>query len=157
MNAITQTNEKEVTMKQVMWTWVAVVFLVCGTLIGVGSSSAEEGLQPRPTVVVANPMVKIEKNAALVIMGSGFKPGQEIRVLFKPLDGVFGDIGYALKPYPKPNKYGNWVTTWKCGRHLRKNIKESAYNLTVFTMEYDFLAQTPIAFYKEKPPEKKKK
>jgi hypothetical protein len=143
-------------MKKVMWTLVAVAVLVCGTHMGVGLSSAEESLQPKPTVVVANPMVKIEKNAQLVIIGSGFNPGQELRILFKPLDGVFGDIGYALKPYPVPNKHGNWVTTWTCGRHLNKNIKESAYHLTVTTMEYDFLAQTPIAFYKEKPPEKKK-
>lgn len=137
-------------MKKVLWSCVAVIFLVYATGMGVGASIAQESIQLTPTVVVANPMVKIEKTAKLVIIGSGFKPGQKIRIMFKPLDGVPGDIGYALEPYPVPNEFGNWVTTWTCGRHLRKSIREGAYSLTVFTMEYEFLAHAPIAFYKEK-------
>ena len=149
-------------MKQLMKGLIAVMFLVGSLAGGAHIASAEqEGMtgqtQPGPAIVVANPMIKITMDAKVVIIGSGFKPGQEIRILFKPLDGIFGDIGYALKPDPVPNKVGAFVTTWTCGRHLNKNIKESAYNLTVTTMEYEFLAQTPKAFFKEKPPEKKKK
>jgi hypothetical protein len=117
------------------------------------ATAAQEGMAS-PAIVAANPLIKIEKNAKVVIIGSGFKPGQEIRILFKPLDGIYGDLGYALKPYPVPNKVGAFVTTWTCGRHLRKNIKESAYSLTVTTMDYMVLAQTPIAFFKEKAEKK---
>jgi hypothetical protein len=151
-------------MKKLILGFVAVIFLVVGlgglSLFGPGQSLAQGGPSdkagPSPVVVVANPMVKITKDAKVVILGSGFKPGQEIRILFKPLDGVAADIGYALKPEPVPNKLGAFVSTWTCGRHLRKNIKPGAFSLVVTDMEFGYLAQTPVAFYAESASEKKK-
>jgi uncharacterized membrane protein YkvI len=50
-------------------------------------------------VVMATPMVKMSKKAKITIMGAGFKPGQEIRLLFTDVGGVEADIGYALKEH----------------------------------------------------------
>jgi len=106
-------------------------------------------------VVVANPNVKMSKKAIITIVGTGFKPGQEVSLLFTTTDGVQADIGYALKPQPKANNIGAWVSTWSCGRYISKKlIKEGAYTITVADSDYNILAHTPVAFYKAK--EKKK-
>jgi hypothetical protein len=106
---------------------------------------------------VENPMIKITKAAKVAIIGAGFEPGQEIRVLLIPLDNVMTDLVDDLAPYPVPNQIGAWVTTWTCGAHLDDNIKEGAYEIKVTTMDYKVLAKTPIAFYQEKSEKKVEK
>jgi len=89
-------------------------------------------------------------------VGTGFKPGQEVSLLFTDVNEVQSDIGYALKPQPKANKIGAWVTTWSCGRYISKKlIKEGAYSITVADTDYNLIDHAPVAFYKAK--EKKKK
>ncbi len=145
-------------MEKKIWGITAIV-LVIG-LFGCAHSPTEKAavgksLTPLPTVVVATPAVKLEKDAKVTLIGTGFQPGQEIHILFKSDDGVLTDIGEALKPKPVPNKLGAWVTVWTCGAYL-KNVKAGAYTFTVTTPDYDFLAHTPVAFYTEPKPEKKK-
>jgi hypothetical protein len=152
---------KEDAMKRLIGGILAVfviVSLVGCTAMGIGKKGAEEGLaQPGPTVTVATPMVKMSKKAKITIVGTGFTPGQEVSLLFTTMDGVQADIGYALKPKPVANKMGAWVTTWSCGRYVaRKLAKEGAYTITVTDSEYNTLAHTPVAFYKEKKKKKKK-
>ncbi len=150
-------------MKQQIWKLGFIMFLV-GSLAGcahMGSSTAQEDATAKtgsgPTIVVDNPMVKIAKGAKVTIIGSGFEPGQEIRVLLIPLDNVITDLVDDLKPYPVPNKIGAWVTTWACDPHLQDTIREGAYEIKVTTMDYKFLAKSPIAFYKEKTEKVEKK
>ncbi|UCG63696.1 MAG: hypothetical protein JSW12_13585, partial [Deltaproteobacteria bacterium] len=86
----------------------------------------------------------------------GFQPDQEVSLLFTDVDGVQSDIGYALKPQPKANTIGAWVTTWSCGPYISKKlIKEGAYAITVTDGDYNILAHTPVAFYKAEKKEKK--
>jgi hypothetical protein len=100
-------------MRKIAWSLVVV-------LVGflTASGEAQDTKAPGPSVVVANPLIKMTKDAKAVIIGAGFKPGEEIRVLFVPLDGVITDIGFALQPDPVPNKHGNWVATWSCEDQL---------------------------------------
>ena len=124
-----------------------------------GKPGAEEALtapvEPGPMVVVATPYVKMDKKAKITIVGTGFKPGQEVSLLFTDVNEVQSDIGYALKPQPKANKLGAWVTTWSCGRYISKKlIKEGAYSITVADTDYNLIDHAPVAFYKAK--EKKK-
>jgi hypothetical protein len=149
-------------MKRLMYGLMAlivVVGLVGCTTMGVGEKEAKEGLaQPGPTVMVATPNVKMGSKAKITIVGTGFKPGQEVSLLFTTMDGVQADIGYALKPKPVANKLGAWATTWSCGRYIKKKlIKEGAYAITVADSEYNILAHAPVAFYKAKAKKKKKK
>jgi hypothetical protein len=151
-----RTKQKEGAMKRVMYGLMAVILVVglvgCATM-GVGE---KEPAQPGPTVVVATPMVKMDKKGKISIVGTGFTPGQEVSLLFTTMDGVQADIGYALKPKPVANERGAWVTTWSCGRYVaRKLAKEGAYTITVTDSEYNTLAHTPVAFYKEKKKKKK--
>ncbi|MHC4891745.1 MAG: hypothetical protein ACYTEO_20030 [Planctomycetota bacterium] len=148
-------------MKKAMYGLMAVILVVglvgCATM-GVGEKEAKEGLaQPGPTVMVATPNVKMSSKAKITIVGAGFKPGQEVSVLFTTADGVQADIGYALKPKPVANKIGAWATTWSAGRYVkRKLVKEGAYTITVTDSEYNILAYAPVAFYKAKKAKKKK-
>lgn len=154
-------------MKKAIWGLMALMIiagLVGCTTMGPGKGVAKEGLvaksEPAPMVVVGTPVVKMSKKVEIVIMGTGFEPGQEVRLLFTTMDGVTADIGYALKPQPVANKLGAWITTWKCDRYIKKKlIKEGAYTIKVTDSEYNFLAHAPVAFYveKEKKSEKEPK
>jgi hypothetical protein len=150
-------------MKQGLWR-LGIIVLLVGSLAGcahMGPNTAQEGMAvktgPSPTIVLDNPMVKIAKTAKVAIIGAGFEPGQEIRVLFTPLDDVMTDLVDDLAPYPVPNNIGAWVATWTCGPHLEDNIREGAYEIKVTTMDYKVLARTPIAFYQEKAEKVEKK
>ena len=112
-----------------------------------------------PVVSMGTPLVKMagSKTPGVVIMGTGFKPGQEINVLFVSPNKLQTDIGYALKPVPKPDKTGSWATTWNCGRFVSKKLvgpKSGAYKIVVADSEYTPLGHAAVYF---QAPEKKKK
>ena len=131
-------------MKNILTIWVmaSLVFMGCAH-----SGSSGEG--PAPTVEVASP-VKMSKKATTTINGQGFKPGQEVNLLFTAKDGIESDIGYALKPTPKADESGAWSTTWKCGRFIaRKLVMEGKpYKIAVTDAEYNPLAHTFVSFSK---------
>ena len=113
---------------------------------------------PGPMVMVANPYVKLDNKATVAIVGNGFQPDQEVSLLFTTVDGVQTDIGYALKPAPKANKIGAWVTTWSCGEFIKKKlITKGAYKITVTDSDYNAIDHAPVAFYAEKEAKEKKK
>ena len=130
--------------------FTAVFFNVCPAKI-----FAEE---LNPIVTMGTPLVKMAgKKTQAVIMGTGFKPGQEIKILITTKDGMQSNLGSGLKPHPVPDKNGNWVTTWNCGRFVsRKLVTAGAYNLTVTDKKYNYIAHTPIGFMPAKKKKKKK-
>jgi hypothetical protein len=148
-------------MRKVVYGLIAVIMVFglvgCATMGTEPSGAQQQALSaPTPIVVVASPMVKMDKKATVSIVGSGFTPGQELALLITDANGVHSDIGDALKPEPKANESGAWYTTWSCGRFISKKlVKEGAYAITVTDTDYNPLAHAPVAFYKAK--EKKKK
>lgn len=112
-----------------------------------------------PVVVVSTPLVNMagKKTAGVVIGGTGFKPNQEIHILFTAQNGVQSDIGAYIKPELKVDKSGTWGTTWNAGRYVRRKlIKGGTYTLTVTDSEYKPLAMAPVGFIKNKKAKKKK-
>ncbi len=89
-------------MKKLIGSMMALFFVVGITSVCI---AAELG----PVVSMGTPLVKMagKKTAGVVIMGTGFKPGQEINILFVSPDGLQSDIGYALKPAPKSDMAGS--------------------------------------------------
>jgi hypothetical protein len=145
-------------MKKLTYTLLAGIMIVslAGFTFLIPTHAEAGGLAA--TVMVATPNVKMDKKAKITIVGAGFQPGQEVSLLFTDVNGVQSDIGYALKPQPKANKLGAWVTTWSCGRYISKKlIKEGAYTIMVTDSDYNIIAHTPVAFYKAKKAKKKKK
>jgi hypothetical protein len=148
-------------MKRVIYGLMAVIVvvsLVGCTTMGFGTKEAKEGLaEPGPTMMVATPMVKMDKKANMSIMGTGFKPGQEVSLLITTMDGLQSDIAYYLKPQPVANATGAWMTTWSCGRYISKKlVTEGAYTITVTDSDYNALAHAPVVFYKAEEKKKKK-
>jgi len=131
-------------MKKAIGILMALFFVVGITSVCLGGDLG-------PVVSMGTPLVKMagKKTAGVVIMGTGFKPGQEINVLFVTPDGLQSDIGYALKPTPKPDKTGSWATTWSAGRYVARklvNPKGGAYKIVVSDAEYNPIAHTVVYF-----------
>lgn len=109
-----------------------------------------------PFISIATPMVKMSKKSAVVIMGTGFKPGQPVNILIATPDGLQSDIGYALKPKPVPDKTGSWVTTWQAGHYVSKKlVKGGACKIAVADEEYNLIAHAVVFFQEEKSDKKK--
>ncbi len=134
---------------------ILVAVLVIGGATGLVGANPAGKSELAPTVVVATPILKLDKKAQVVIMGAGFEPGQEVRLLFTTMDGVRADINYALDPEPVANEIGNWATAWTdSGRYISKKlIKEGVHTITVTDGEYNFLAYAAVAFYDAEKPE----
>ena len=130
------------------------LFFVAG-LIGV-CSAADLG----PVVTAGTPVVKMAKKAPIIIMGTGFKPGDQVNILFIDNDGLQSDVGYALEPEPKADKSGSWITTFDAGEYVSKklvNPKGGAYKIIAADAEYNPVAQTVVFFQPEKKKDKDKK
>ena len=151
-------------MKKLFPSIMAVVFIV-----GFMGFSGSNFLGPRtsiaadqgPVVTLGTPLVKMagKKTAGVVIMGTGFKPGQEVRILFHSPDGLQSDIGYLLKPEPKADKTGSWVTTWSSGRYVSRKLidpKGGAFKIMATDAEYNPITHTAVFFQAPKKKKKKK-
>ncbi|MFC1945210.1 hypothetical protein ACFLWF_00485 [Chloroflexota bacterium] len=123
---------------------VVIIGLVGGAAIVVGSPFGSS-----PNVEVVNPVVEFSENATVTIAGSGFEPGQEVRILFTTsgVKSATADIGYALEPQPIASKSGAWITVWSAGRYVSKGlVSEGAYSIVVTDTDYNELAIAPFAF-----------
>ena len=81
-------------MKKVLCV-VMVLFMVAGfsdLAMSQGKSTAK--------LMVDTVEVKMSKKAKVGLSGQGFKPGEEVAILFTAVDGVTSDIGFALDPQP---------------------------------------------------------
>ncbi|MFC1815609.1 hypothetical protein ACFL0M_06600 [Thermodesulfobacteriota bacterium] len=109
----------------------------------------------KPIVTMGTPLVKMNKKTKVVIMGTGFKPGQEVKILLTTKDEMQTSLHGTIKPAgPVADKSGTWVTTWTLGNFARV-VKAGAYKLNVTDSKYNFITHTPIGF--DRPKKKKKK
>jgi hypothetical protein len=116
----------------------------CATSTSQTKAVEEQAMAPTPgpKVVVSPVAAPIDKKASIVIMGSGFQPGQEIAVLFEDNYGALGVLDEV-----KANERGSWATVWKLGRYTRRGIiKEGAFAIMAADMDYNVLASCPVGF-----------
>jgi len=134
---------------------ILVAVLVIGGATGLVGANPAGKSEPAPTVMVATPILKLDKKAQVVIMGAGFEPGQEIHLVVTDVNGVRADVGATLDPEPVANEIGAWATAWTgCGRYISKKlIKEGVYTIAVTDGEYNALASVAVAFYDAEKPE----
>ena len=128
---------------------IIMVVAMVAIFIGFEESSAEENLSP--VVTIGTPIVKMSKKSEVLIMGTGFKPGQEVHILFTAADGVQSDVSAYIKPELKVDKTGTWATKWNAGRYVKRKIikVEGAYAITVAGGDYLPVTMAPVYFYKE--------
>ena len=126
--------------------FLGLVGLTGSSILGTGKCIAAE---MGPTLLMGTPVVKMGKKSEVVIMGTGFKSGQELVVLFTAPDGSQSDIGYALKPAPKADKTGSFACIWSAGRYVSKGlITGGAYKIEVTDTEFNPLAHSVVFFTK---------
>lgn len=146
-------------MKRFFRCTTAVFLMVClmglaGTSVWVSGKchAAEMG----PVLTTATPLVKISKDAEVVIMGTGFKPGQALGILFTAAGGSVANIGIEVKPEAKADKNGSFACTWKAGTYIRRKlIKGGAFKIEVTDADYNPLAHSVVFFAEEKKDKKK--
>lgn len=150
-------------MKKVLYAWVTVIVvvgLVGGATLGPGKSEAQEGLTSQgglaPTVVIQPSYVlRLDKNTKVAIMGSGFNPGQEVRLVITQSDGSISDISSELVPEPKANEFGVWGTTWSVGDYASSSVAGAGlYIMKACDESYQVLTTVPFGYYDTKKPYK---
>ncbi len=113
-----------------------------------------------PTVVIEpSSIICLDSDSEVAILGSGFEPGQEIRVLISSLVGktrptTLSDIKEGLDPaLIVADEFGVWGTRWTVGRYSKSRVaKPEAYILQVTDTSYNVLATTPFGFYDPEDP-----
>ncbi len=135
-------------MRKITGSMLAVFFVIVlvGMLSACASLSSRSGSTASDASVVISD-AKMSKDAKVVISGKGFKRGQEINVVVLTADGVQTDIGYALKPEPKPDNSGAWSSTWSAGRFVSKKlVRKGANRVLIFDGEYNLLVKDVVIF-----------
>jgi hypothetical protein len=146
-------------MKKAIWALIAailVVGVVAGSSSGIAGAAPDSKSNPAPAVTVVNSVNKLERKVSIVIIGSGFAPGQEARLLLlEPKFGTTTDLDWSLDPVPVANDSGAWITTWNSDRYVQRGLlAEGVYSITVTDNDYNSLATTAVAFWDvEKAPE----
>lgn len=125
---------------------------------GSGTFNAGECLAADgPVVMMGTPLVKADKNAKVVIMGTGFKPGREVKILISSPEGQLTNIDEALDPAPKADATGTWATTWNAGSYVSKKVvPPGACKVIVSDAEYNPIAHSVVFFQKEAKKDKEK-
>ena len=122
---------------------------------GVGTLAASPTKSnPTPTLVIEpSHILKLGSGTKVAIMGSGYEPGQEIRILITQSDGSKSDIGAQLDPEPVANDDGVWGTAWTVGRFSHKKIAAAGiYVMMACDTSYNVLATAPFGYYDSKKP-----
>ena len=140
-------------MKQISKILVIGLALAVVGIIGWGCAGGPTG-----TLNVTTPAVDLAKETSVSFQGSGFRPGQEVTILYTDPNGIQTDIGYALDPPPVADDNGAWSTKWKAKRFIQKKlIKAGDYTFTVTDAEYTPIDSATVNFHGKWVKKKKKK
>ena len=136
---------------------IAIIGLMAGTGIATGAANMGNG----PNLVIATPVSELGE--PVVILGSGFEPGETIRLVFDT-GGSRIDIEYGLAETghsqrssgvsPVANDTGAFIAAWEPGRIASRVIASGrggpgagAYTIMATDTDYVTLTTTPIAFW----------
>lgn len=101
-------------------------------------------------VLESSHVLKLDGKSKIMIMGSGFQPNQEIRLVISQSDGSLSDIGTQLNPMDiiQANQFGVWGTQWVVGDYANKALaKADVYVLQACDTNYNVLATVPFGYY----------
>jgi len=105
--------------------------------------------------IAVTPMANLVKTETISIMGSGFAPGKEVRILYTDPNGITADLESYLNPKPSVRNDGTFYAVWKCGRYVsKKMIRPGVTSIRVVDDDYNLLAHASIAFFKDGAPMK---
>ncbi len=131
-------------MKERLLKTLMVSVLVLSLTLPFGSAfAAGQAAAPRPTISVSSPVMVLDKNAKLVILGSGYRPGQEVTVLFQDALGVLTNVPETAVA----NERGSWAMVWEMKDYVdKKIIGDGVYAIMAADAKYNIFATTAVGF-----------
>ena len=128
---------------------LAVALVVVGVIFGVSTVRSDEHRSSVPAIAVFPAVAELHSSTALVLLGSGFEPGEEVTVLLGDTLGVLTDLGSSsgfLDPPAVADESGNFASKFQVGRMERVSA-EQAWGITVMDADAtEVLATAPMAF-----------
>ncbi len=107
---------------------------------GPQGSPGEPAIQPIAQIAVTPSVAELHKNTQVVLTGSGFQPGQEVRVMF-----VDEYENPTILEVVTVDERGSWAWVWTVGRYTRRGIlAERIYTFTAQDAEGNILASAPL-------------
>lgn len=107
-------------------------------------------------VRVAPTPIPNKRDTMVTIAGVGFEPNQELGIRIEMGD-VISDIRHQVKPAPKTDEDGAFMSQWKLGRELRL-LDTGVQTLKIVNANGDVIAHAPLVLAEpEKKAEKKAK
>lgn len=141
-----------------LWGMVIVMVTVGGVhLMPRGDASGEWiYIKEGPVVRVAPTPIPNKSNTIVTIAGVGFEPNQELGIRIE-MGNVISDIRHQVKPAPKTDEDGAFMSQWKLGRELRL-LDSGVQTLKIVNANGDVIAHAPMVLAEpEKKAEKKAK
>ncbi|MFC2066982.1 hypothetical protein ACFLUO_08080 [Chloroflexota bacterium] len=130
--------------------------MAVGNAIAVKPANAQPGgMGASPVLVIENSHVMpLSTTAQLMVMGAGFPPNQEVRVVISQKDGTLSDIGTQMEPTEiMANEFGVWGAKLTTGRYARSALASTEiYVLYATDVSYNILAAAPFGYYDAKAP-----
>ena len=127
----------------------AVVLVLGGAVLGVTNVQSQSDRTSIPSVAVYPAVAQLHASTAVVLLGSGFEPGEEVTVLLGDTLGVLTDLGSSsgfLNPAVVADESGNFASKFQVGR-MERVSSEQAWSITVMDADAtEVLATAPMAF-----------
>ena len=101
---------------------------VGGTVVLLLLSLISPALSEGPKLEVFPKSVEYKPGVTVKIVGSGFKPKQEVGLVIM-LDGMMSDISFMVKPRPVADDQGNFTSVWKPKREISRKLIKPEENL----------------------------
>ena len=134
----------------------AVVLVLGGAVLGVTNVQSQNDRTSIPSVAVYPAVAQLHASTAVVLLGSGFEPGEEVTVLLGDTLGVLTDLGSSsgfLNPAVVADESGNFASKFQVGR-MERVSSEQAWSITVMDADAtEVLATAPMAFLRPPRPE----
>ena len=128
---------------------LAIGIALGGAIVGVTAVRSDSDRTSVPSVVVYPAVAELHSSTALVLLGSGFEPGEQVTLLLGDALGVQTDLTSSegfLDPPVVADESGNFASKFQVGR-MERVSSEQAWSITVMNAEAtEVLDTAPLAF-----------
>ena len=128
---------------------LAIAIVFSGVVMGVSFAQTDNERSSMPSVTVFPAVAELHSNTAMVLLGAGFEPGEELTILLGDVLGVQTDLGSStglLDQAVVADEGGNFASKFQVGR-MERVSSEQAWGITVMDLDVTVvLATAPLAF-----------
>ena len=128
---------------------LAIAIVLSGVAIGVTFAQTDNERSSIPSVTVFPAVAELHTNTSMVLLGSGFEPGEALTILLGDVLGVQTDLGLSSGLLNEPvvaDDGGNFASKFQVGRMERVSA-EQPWGITVMNEDAtEVLATAPLAF-----------